>query len=308
MSHTIQLPLETYFLTQQSAALDCIVCGHENCLAAERCHGCSAPLALARQATKLRAKTHFIAVLGASGVGKTIYLGMLMDMLIRRVGALRATFRGPHSISLQQTTTTALASGWYPDRTSRNPEDWDWVQFQMYCGRKKQAFELVLPDISGEALAEEVDHEGRYPAIRGLLARCSAVVVLADAERLQAGDHADDFVTLKLMTLLSELTPRATGRIGRLKRRREKRPLALVLTKADTCQTCADNPTAFAENHATSLLHDCQSRFPNTRVFAGSVAGASVWHDVGGRRRQAPLRIEPHGVVEPFGWLLTQLS
>lgn len=305
MSNTIQLPLETYFLTQQSAALDCIVCGQENSLSAERCHGCSSPLALTRQAMKLKAKTHFIAVLGASGVGKTVYLGMLMDVLIRRIGALRAKFRGPHSISLQQTTTTSLASGWYPDRTSRNPEDWDWVQFQAYCGRRKRNFELVIPDISGEALAEEVDHEGRYPAIRGLLQRCDGVMVLADAERLQAGDHADDFITLKLLTLLSELTPRSKSR---LKRAKEKRPLALVLTKADTCQSCADDPLTFAENHASTLLRDCQSRFANTKVFAGSVAGASVWHDVGGRRRQAPLRIEPHGVVEPFGWMLTQFA
>ena len=40
---------------------------------------------------------HMIAVLGASGVGKTVYLGMLMDILTRQIGLLRSTARGPMS-------------------------------------------------------------------------------------------------------------------------------------------------------------------------------------------------------------------
>jgi hypothetical protein len=27
-----------------------------------------------------------------------------------------------------------------------------------------------------------------------------------------------------------------------------------------------------------------------------------------GRRQQVPLRIEPRGIVEPFGWLMTELD
>jgi hypothetical protein len=55
------------------------------------------------------------------------------------------------------------------------------------------------------------------------------------------------------------------------------------------------------------LLSDCQSRFPNTEVFASSVAGACAYREIYGAKQRVPLRIEPHGIVEPFGWLLTQL-
>ena len=27
-----------------------------------------------------------------------------------------------------------------------------------------------------------------------------------------------------------------------------------------------------------------------------------------GRRQQVPLRIEPRGIIEPFGWLMTELD
>jgi hypothetical protein len=38
------------------------------------------------------------------------------------------------------------------------------------------------------------------------------------------------------------------------------------------------------------------------------VAGATALRDNYGRKQQVPLRIEPHGVIEPFGWLMTELD
>ena len=63
----------------------------------------------------------------------------------------------------------------------------------------------MFADVAGDAFAEETEHDGRYPAIRAILANCAGVMVLADAERLKAGDHEHDFVTLKLLTLLGDL-------------------------------------------------------------------------------------------------------
>ena len=71
-----------------------------------------------------------------------------------------------------------------------------------------------MPDVSGDALAIETERTGRYPAIRSLLAKCAAVMVLADAPRLQNGDHAQDFVTLKLLSLIGELRDGAGARAG----------------------------------------------------------------------------------------------
>jgi hypothetical protein len=305
MTHLAQIPLESYLLAQQAAPIACLVCDHENCCSAARCRNCSAPMALAHQTQSVRKRPHMIAVIGASGSGKTVYLGLLMDMLTRHVGLLRSTARGPMSISLQQTTTTALATGWFPERTSSLPEHWHWVHCQFNCRRRRRPIELVIPDVSGEALAVETERAGRHPAIRSLLAKCAGVLVLADAELLQASDHSQDFVTLKLLSLIGEL------RDEKLRGRRrgpERRPLALVLTKADRCDGLFEDPHEFAEAHASALWSDCRARFPRHEVFASSVTGATAFRDSYGRRQLVPLRIEPHGIVEPFGWLMTELD
>jgi hypothetical protein len=306
MTQYAQLPIETYLLAQQAAPIECLVCDQENCYSAARCRNCSSPMSLAHQTLSVRKKPHLIAVIGASGAGKTTYLGLLMDMLTRHVSLLRSTARGPMSISLQQTTTTALATGWFPEKTVACPEHWHWVHCQFNCRRRRRPLELAIPDVSGDALAIETERTGRYPAIRSLLSKCAAVMVLADAERLQAGDHAQDFVTLKLLSLIGEL--RNEQATSRWKRGAERRPLALVLTKADRCEDLHDNPREFAEAHAGALWSDCRSRFPRHEAFACSVAGATAYRDNYGKRQQVPLRIEPRGIIEPFGWLMTELD
>jgi hypothetical protein len=266
-------------------------------------------MALAHQAAAVKKKPQLVAVIGAAGSGKTVYLGLLMDMLTRQTDMMRTVARGPLSISLQQTTTTALSTGWFPDRTPAHPEHWHWVHCQFHCRRRRRPMELVIPDISGTAFTEETEHSRKYPAIRAVLKRCAGVMVLADSQRLQSGDHSDNFVTLKLLTLLSELREPPSGKLGKLAgRQKDRRPLAIVLTKADACERCIEDPLEFATAHASSLLADCQSRFPNTSVFACSVAGACAHRDLYHNRHHVPLRIEPHGIVEPFGWLLTQIS
>jgi double-GTPase-like protein len=306
MTQLAQIPLETYLLSQQAAPISCLVCDHENCCSAARCRNCLAPMSLAHQSQSLKKRPHLIAVIGASGSGKTVYLGLLMDMLTKHVGLLRSTARGPMSISLQQTTTTALATGWFPEKTVSTPEHWHWVHCQFNCRRRRRPIELVIPDLSGEALAIETERAGRYPSVRALLTKCAAVVVLADAELLQSGDHSHDFVTLKLLSLMGELRQEAAR--SRRSRGPERRPLALLLTKADKCDELFDNPREFAEAHASSLWSDCRARFPRHEVFACSVTGATAFRDNYGRRQEVPLRVEPRGIIEPFGWLMTELD
>ena len=306
MTHLAQMPLETYLLSEQAAPIACLVCDHENCCSAARCRNCSAPMSLAHNTHSVKRRPHMIAVISASGAGKTVYLGLLMDMLTRHVELLRSTARGPMSISLQQATTTALATGWFPEKTVTTPEHWHWVHCQFNCRRRRRPLELVVPDVSGEALAVETERAGRYPAIRSLLTKAAGVMVLADAERLQAGDHSQDFVALKLLSLIGDLRDEQSQTWR--KRGAERRPLALVLTKSDRCDGLNENPREFAEAHATGLWNDCRSRFPRHEVFACSVTGATAYRDSYGRRQQVPLRIEPHGIIEPFGWLMSELD
>ncbi len=153
---------------------------------------------------------------------------------------------GPHSISLQQTATTALASGWYPEKTSMNPEHWHWVHCQVECGRRRKVHELVLADIAGDAWAQEADRPGSHVAAPAILAKCAAVVVVADAERLHAGDHNADFVVHKLLSTIGELS-------GGSRRKADQRPLAVVFTKTDACPRAADDPLSFAESHCRAV-------------------------------------------------------
>jgi hypothetical protein len=53
----------------------------------------------------------------------------------------------------------------------------------------------------------------------------------------------------------------------------------------------------------------CQERFGGHRFFAVSVSGSCLSCDtLTEGRLHFPLRIEPHGIVEPFQWLVEQLE
>ncbi|MCA9240267.1 MAG: hypothetical protein KDA37_08710 [Planctomycetales bacterium] len=303
MSQLINVPLESYLLAQRSAPVECMICGFENSSTAERCCRCSSPTAFSRDTADKKVKPHLLAVVGAPGAGKTVYLGMLMDMLVRRVGGIRATVCGPYSIGLQQATTTALTSGYYPDRTPADPSSWHWVHCRLECGRTRKTTELVLADVSGDAWQQEADRPGTHPALGPLLANCSGLMVLADSQRLHGGDHSDDFIAMKLLSQLSEEKPAKRKR----NRKANPKPLALVFTKSDHRHGCIEDPESFAESHAPALLSDCQARFPNLRTFGATVVGASAMRCIHGHRRESPLRVEPQGIIEPLGWLLTQM-
>ena len=77
-----------------------------------------------------------IAAIGPSGAGKTVYLGMLTDMLSRQDDDLQLLARGAFSIKLQQHTMAALARCEFPHKTPNEPDRWNWVHCQVL--RKQQ--------------------------------------------------------------------------------------------------------------------------------------------------------------------------
>ena len=126
-------------------------------------------------------------------------------------------------------------------------------------------------------------------------------MILVDASRLHEGSQEQDFFTMKLLSYLSELEENP-GQGWRV------RPVALVLTKADECPDCLDDPNAFAREHAAGLWQQCQERFPHHQFFAASVAGTCGVRETRREGRQCvPLRIEPQGIIEPFEWLINQI-
>jgi hypothetical protein len=209
--------------------------------------------------------------------------------------------RGAFSITLQQTTMAALSRCSFPEKTANEPDRWNWVHCQIRWPKQKQPLELIVPDMAGDALLEEVDHPHSYRVIGSYLRKCAGAMLLIDTVKLKEGSREQDYFTMKLVSYLAELHDDP-------KKSWSKRPLALVFTKADQCEECFLDPEGYAKSHASGLWQHCQERFAIHRYFAAGVAGACALRESSpGGRVRVPLRIEPFGIVEPFQWLLEQI-
>lgn len=298
----VVVSLDSYRLAQYVAQVPCYICSGPNTFDAELCRHCFAPMALTHQANTQHVHPQMIATIGATGAGKTVYLGMLTDMLSRSDDRLQILARGAFSISLQQHTMKSLARCEFPAKTPNEPDRWNWVHCQVRMKTRKRPLEIIMPDMAGEAILHETDHPNSYPVIRSLLQQCAGIVVLVDAEQISEGHQDQDFFTMKLLSYLMELDddPK-TGW--------PSRPVAVVFSKADQCEECFADPSTFANKQAPGIWQQCNERFRQHRFFASGVAGACAGRQqVGGYHSQTPLRIEPRGIVEPFRWLLEQLK
>lgn len=295
-----QLELDSYRLAQYTVSCPCYICGGGNNFDAELCRHCYAPMALVHQANSQKIHPRMVAAIGSSGAGKTVYLGMLADMLSKGRDDLQLLARGAFSIGLQERTMAALARSEFPAKTPNEPDRWNWVHCQI-LRKKLKPVELILPDLAGESLLEEIDHPNTYPVIRAFLGKCSGVLVLIDASRCQAGEADEDFRAMKLLSYLCELqADKKTGWASKA--------VALVFTKADQCDHCFDDPGQFARRHTPGLYLQCRERLKRHAFFAAGVAGACGYRLEGRGRIHVPLRIEPRGVVEPFHWLLDEVA
>jgi hypothetical protein len=294
-------PLDSYRLVQYVVPIPCYVCEAENTYDAEYCHLCLAPMALAHQANSQNVHPQMVAVMGASGVGKTVYLGMLMDMLSRQTDKMQVLTRGAFSITLQQTTISALSRCTFPRKTPNEPDSWNWVHCQIRRPEQRKDMELLMPDMAGEAILEEVDHPHSYRIISQFLNKSAGAIVLIDAWQLKEAGRGQDYFSMKLLSYLSEL--------GSGSQAWSKRPLALILTKTDACEECRNDPEGFTRDHATGLWQLCKERFECHRFFAASVAGSCLTLDTfTDGAMLLPLRVEPHGIVEPFHWIVDKLN
>ena len=293
--------LATYDLAPYAVSVSCFICDGGNKFDAEQCRYCQAPLALTYQSTSDRkSPPKLLAVLGPAGSGKTSYLGMLADILSRQPGPLEFVARGAFSVQLQQQSIAALARRTFPVDTAIAPGDWNWMHCQVKGRKQRRPLELIVPDMSGAALQADIEHQAS-PTIRSFLKKCAAAMILVDAERLLRGDQSPDFHAMKVISHLNELNNhRKTGW--------SRRPIAIVLTKADSAEFCHEHPARFVELHAPGLWRQCQQRLAHTAFFAVSVVGASVHIQLHGADFFLPLRVEPRGIVEPLQWLLGQLA
>lgn len=294
------LEMDSYRLAAYTVPCPCYICGGGNNFDSELCRHCHAPMALAHQANTQKIHPRMIAAIGPSGAGKTVYLGVLTDMLSRQVDDLQMLARGAFSIKLQQHAMAALSRCEFPNKTPNEPDRWHWVHCQVLRKRSKPA-ELIMPDLAGESLLEEVDHPNTFPVIRSFLTKCSGVQVLIDAPSAESGQSDEDFHTMKLISYLCELTTEK-------KAGWQNRPVSLVFTKGDQCENCFEDPVAFARRHTPGLYQQCRERLRRHKFFAVGVAGAVGYRNEPHGRVHVPLRVEPRGIVDPFKWLLEELE
>jgi hypothetical protein len=268
----------------------------------EPCGRCFAPAEVTRSILGRGEQPHFVGVLGPSNVGKTVYLGMLLDLLSRGAGGLHGVAHGAFSLELHRNLMLALERQRFPAKTPTEPDRWQWVHCEVNGGKKRPEFDLVTPDVAGEAVAGELASPRSNPTVRALIARCSALIVLVDILQVIAEGQSQELFAMQLVSYLDSLRPSA-------RRGKVQVPVALVFTKTDLCEEPIDDPAEFARSNAPGLWRLCETRLARYRFFTSGVAGsAAKLIDLDGREMLVPLRVEPRGVVEPLAWLLTQIS
>lgn len=285
------------------ATVSCLICNESSQADAILCTGCGAPMALSHETAAQQREPCILTVVGDSNVGKTVYLGMLLDMLSKRADDFESVPIGAYSVNLQHAVISYLGARQFPPKTAIEVDEWHWSYHQVSSRQKKsKIFDLIMPDVAGEALAAEVSCPNTFAVIRSLLQKSSGAILLVDAALAAAGSPQPDFFALKLMTYLDGI--RSTRRA-----KKQPTPVAVVLSKADYAPDCFADPRAFAETNLNRLWNFCNSRFENVEFFGCSVVGALGYgSDEADNTVPYPLHIAPKGILEPFEWVLSRLS
>src|SRR5690606_28831301 len=109
----------------------CVCCRQRLAGSEEYCAHCSVPTALSQTAAGRTGPQSFLSVLGASNAGKTVYLGLLLDILSKGSEAFRGTATGAFSIDLQEQVITALERQAFPQKTPAEADAWKWLHCQI---------------------------------------------------------------------------------------------------------------------------------------------------------------------------------
>ena len=288
---------------QNNVQTECLICETTNTPNAILCKECSAPMALVHEAIAQERDPTMVTILGDSNAGKTVYLGFLLDMLSQRANDFEGVPRGAGSVDLQQVVISHMAYRMFPPKTPMESDEWKWAYYQV-CKRQKTPkwVDLVMPDVAGEAIAAEVASPSTFRIIQNLLRKSSGLLLLIDAALAANGSAQPDFFALKVMSYIDTMFAPKRGK-------RITMPIAVVLTKADYCPECFDDPRRFVEANLNRLWNMCSSRFSNVEFFASSVVGSLAYATAGGNDvvTPVPLHTSLRGVLEPFEWMVSRI-
>ena len=265
------------------------------------CETCSLPAKVIESIVTRATPPRFLGVMGPAGVGKTVYLGMLLDLLARGACGLHGLAQSPFSVSLHRNLILALERQRFPEKTPVESDRWNWVHCEIYAGKSQTPYDIVTPDVAGEAVMVELENPGTYKTIRALIGRCAGLVVLMDVVQLIADGQGQELFALQLISYLDALKPRKRNR-------KIDVPVAIVFTKTDLWDEWNLDPESFAKASALALYNQCRTRLARYSFHFSAVAGStSRLIDRNSQQMLVPLRIEPRGIVEPFAWMVNQL-
>jgi hypothetical protein len=283
--------------------IKCLICSEHNNHAHSLCRQCSAPLSLVRSTLQAGRDPCMVSVLGDSNVGKTVYLGFLLDMLAQRAGEFEAIPRDPRSVDLSQTVISHLAWRMFPPKTPLEANQWNWAYYEVcHKGARERYVDLITPDLPGEAIAAEVGSPTTFKIVQNLMNKSAGLLLLVDAALAAHGSAQPDFFALKMLSYIENYSnEKQTTKINT--------PIAIVLTKSDYVPECFDDPTQFAKANVNRLYNMVDRRCSKFRFFASSVVG-SIGFATGGEDgsvRAVPLHTALRGILEPFEWIVGQL-
>ena len=299
------MPSNVNWLDERSI-LCCVTCGCQIIDSGSFCSNCETPIQVSRSVFNRNTQSRLISVLGASGAGKTVYLGMLLDMLSKGINGLRGLPNGAFSLGVQELTIGALERRRFPEKTPSEADHWQWVHCETYHEQcPKHRVDLITPDLAGEALAIELEKSNTYPTIRTMLKNVEGVIILFDSKQVRDAARTEDIFGVKLASYLADVNTRPKKE----RRKRIRLPLSFVFTKSDCCPEVTENVDKFAQSHLPGLYQFCSQRFEYFNFFSTSVVGGSVTTvDRNGGELHTPLHIQPRGVIEPFTWVMKQMD
>ncbi len=293
-----------------SSFLDCASCGAKVSEQSEYCSECQTPVSLSRTVADRDGIQSFISVLGASNAGKTVYLGLLLDILSKGPEEFRGMATSAFSVDLQEQVVTALERRMFPEKTPSEADAWKWLHCQITMAdqtkkKKMRCVDLISPDFAGEAIAMEVSQAGLYPAIKHVVSKSTGLMVLCDSMRVRDEGSGEDLFAMKLASYIAQLHG-LTSDASRARNKKTTAPsVAIVFTKCDGCPEAIEDPSQFAANCTPRTFEYCRRTFDRCAFFAASVAGNSgVLADGIGQQMRIPFHIQPRGVIEPLQWIL----
>ncbi len=270
------------------------------------CANCQTPVSLSQSVAASGGGHTFVSVLGASNAGKTVYLGLLLDILSKGSDEFRGAAASSFSVELQEYVVTELEKRSFPEKTPSESNEWQWLHCKLTMANKKatQTADLISPDFAGEAIAMEISRPGLYPAVAHVVTRSSGILILCDSVRVRDEGVGEDLFAMKLATYIAEHHQLYGENFGK----RENGPaLAVVFTKSDACPEAVADPSAFASNNTPRLYDFCRQTFRRIEYFAAGVAGSTgVLADRKGRQMHVPFHIQPYGVLEPLQWIMAR--